>query len=74
MHQSKTILEIKENKTGVWALELVHSGDLASGGSDTAINIWNINDGSLKMKLNGHKGFILALKSLKDTHLASVGR
>ena len=49
------------------------NGYLASGGYDSIIIIWNLNDGSIVRKLSGHSVWVTALNVLENGNLVSGG-
>ena len=60
---------LKKNK--ISSMALLKNGKLASGCSDATIKIWDLNTGTLKTNLSGHKDNIWALELLSTGDLAS---
>ena len=52
-------------------LKLLENGDLVSGSADKTIQIWNIEDGTVKRTLSGHTKYVFALKGLDNGDLIS---
>ena len=49
---------------------MLENGDLVSG-DDKTIKIWNVDDGTVKRKLNGHTQYVNAFKVLGNGDLVS---
>jgi len=56
-----------------WSLTFLPDGNLASGGQDFKIKVWNVKNGKLLKSLNGHSGYVKNLTILSDETLASTG-
>ena len=56
----------------VSVLLALENGDLASGGADGKIQIWDINNGTIKKTLTGHTGWIRDLKFVDKNFLISA--
>ena len=60
--ESLLVRTIKGNAGIIYAAAYSPDGKhIASGGVDTAIKIWNVDDGSLAQSFPGHRSFINAL-------------
>lgn len=56
-----------------WSLTFLPDGNLASGGLDSKIKVWNVKNGKLLKSLNGYSEYVKNLTILSDETLASTG-
>jgi len=56
----------------IWTLAALPNGNLASDSDfDPTITLWNPNNGSLPLTLNGHTSYVFSLATLSNGNLAS---
>lgn len=65
------VCKLKGHTGPVTSLQVLSSGDVASGSYDQTIKIWNINTSKCSMTLRGHTAQVSCLKLLPSDHLAS---
>ncbi|MBI3409325.1 MAG: WD40 repeat domain-containing protein [Planctomycetes bacterium] len=72
--EPKPVLPLKGHAGGVACLAVSPNGkELASGGTDGAVIVWNLDEGQAKRTFKGHKGAVQCIAFVPDTPLVASG-